>query len=72
VGVPRLFVTHGTGDRVLPIDACSRRLVPRLESAGYPMRYVEFDGGHVVPPALAAEALRWVLDADGGAGSATG
>ena len=61
VGSPRLFVTHGIGDRVLPIDACSRRLVPPLERAGYDLVYREFDGGHVVPPALASEAMRWFL-----------
>ena len=35
-GEPRIFVSHGTGDRVLPVDSCSRRLVPRLEAMNYP------------------------------------
>jgi phospholipase/carboxylesterase len=61
VGSPRLYITHGIGDRILPIDACSRGLVPRLERAGYDVTYREFDGGHVVPPALAAEAMQWFL-----------
>ena len=30
VGRPGVFITHGVDDRVLPIDRCSRRLVPRL------------------------------------------
>ena len=30
VGRPRLFVSHGVADAVLPIGACSRQLVPRL------------------------------------------
>ena len=29
-GRPRLFLSHGTRDRVLPIHACSRRIVPEL------------------------------------------
>src|ERR671933_1415921 len=35
VGSPRIFVSHGTRDRVLPIDLCSRRIVPELERGGY-------------------------------------
>jgi predicted esterase len=58
-GSPRVFVSHGTGDEWLPIDSCSRRIVPRLQSAGYEVRYREFDGGHVVPPAIAREAASW-------------
>ena len=60
IGRPRVFVTHGVHDPVLPIDRCSRRVVPRLRHAGYDVTYEEFDGGHVVPPALARRALRWV------------
>jgi phospholipase/carboxylesterase len=58
-GSPRVFVSHGTRDGWLPIDSCSRRIVPRLERAGYKVRYREFEGGHVVPPAIAREAASW-------------
>ena len=57
VGRPRIFVSHGIADDVLPIDPCSRRLVPRLRAAGYEVRYREFPGGHFVPPDLASEAV---------------
>ena len=60
-GRPRIYVSHGTQDRVLPIDACSRRLVPRLRSGGYDVQYVEFDGPHTVPPECAHEALALLL-----------
>jgi len=60
-GSPSFFVTHGTDDKILPIDSTSRRLVPRLERAGYDVTYVEFDGGHVVPGELAAESVTWFL-----------
>ena len=60
-GVPRVFVAHGTEDRVLPVDRCGRRVVATLRRAGYPVRYEEFDGGHVVPPHLLTEAFRWWL-----------
>ena len=59
-GSPRIFVSHGTRDRWLPIDRCSRTIVPRLERAGYSVRYREFEGGHVVPPAIAYEAAGWL------------
>jgi phospholipase/carboxylesterase len=59
-GAPRLFISHGIDDRVLPIDASSRVLVPRLRRAGYTVRYREFEGGHLVPAGIAAEAAAWL------------
>lgn len=58
-GTPRIYVSHGTEDAVLPIDVCSRRLVPRLDAAGYEVLYREFDGPHTVPAAIAREAVTW-------------
>jgi predicted esterase len=58
-GSPRLFVSHGVHDNVLPIDRCSRRIVPQLERAGYEVRYREFDGPHTVPESVAREGLEW-------------
>lgn len=63
VGRPRVFIAHGTDDRVLPIARTSRRIVPRLREAGYRVRYEEFDGGHTVPDAVARSAVTWALDA---------
>ncbi len=61
-GIPRLFISHGINDEVLPINNCSRRLVPRLEQAGYPVTYVEFDGAHTVPTELVEHAATWLAD----------
>jgi phospholipase/carboxylesterase len=58
-GSPRIFVSHGVHDNVLPIDRCSRRIVPQLERVGYEIRYREFDGPHTVPQSVAHEALEW-------------
>ena len=58
-GRPPVFVSHGTGDRVLPIRQTSRRIVPRLEREGHEVRYREFDGPHTVPEPVAREALEW-------------
>lgn len=58
-GEPHLYVSHGMKDAVLPINSCSRRLVPRLQGAGYTVRYHEFDGPHTVPAEIAREAVEW-------------
>jgi phospholipase/carboxylesterase len=60
VGKPRIFVSHGNADRILPIDRCSRLIVPRLQRRKYEVRYREFDGGHTVPPAILDEAMEWL------------
>ncbi|MBC9175869.1 alpha/beta hydrolase [Pseudoroseomonas ludipueritiae] len=56
-GAPSIYISHGKADDVLPIDRCSRRLVPRLRDAGYDLRYEEFEGGHFVPDHCIATAL---------------
>ena len=61
VGRPRAFVTHGTQDRVLPIDATSRRIVPLLEDEAYEVTYIEFDGGHHFPYDNTERAVAWWL-----------
>lgn len=62
-GRPRIFVSHGTSDQILPIGSTSRRIVPLLEKSGYPVTYREFDGPHTVPPAIAREAFTWFAGA---------
>jgi phospholipase/carboxylesterase len=56
---PRVFISHGTADRILPIDTCSRALAPRLKRAGYDVTYREFDGPHTMPPDIVREAMVW-------------
>ena len=60
-GSPRIFVSHGIRDGWLPIERCSRRIVPQLEHAGYDVTYREFEGGHVVPPEIGREAADWLI-----------
>ena len=59
-GKPQFFVSHGRADPILPIDQCSRVIVPQLQRRGYDVTFREFDGGHQVPPDIAVEAMRWV------------
>jgi phospholipase/carboxylesterase len=58
-GWPRLFIAHGQRDDVLPIESCSRRIVPPLRRAEYDVCYREFDGPHTVPDEIALEAVDW-------------
>jgi predicted esterase len=58
---PRIFVSHGTHDTVLPIDRCSRRLVVALEAGAFDVTYHEFDGPHTIPEPIAEAAIGWFL-----------
>ena len=60
-GEPRIFVSHGRQDQVLPINHCSRLLVPQLRRAGYDITYEEFDGPHRTPPEIARMGVEWFL-----------
>lgn len=62
VGKPRVFMAHGTRDGVLPIDQTSRQIVPRLESEGYDVEFVEFEGKHDLVPATFEKAIQWWLE----------
>ncbi len=55
-GLPSVFVAHGKGDPVLPVEG-ARRIVQRLRGDGYDVRFQEFEGGHFVPRDLAENAL---------------
>ena len=50
-GKPRIFISHGTEDQVMPIATTGRDVVRRLKALGYDVTYREFKGGHTVPPA---------------------
>jgi predicted esterase len=55
-GQPRIVVTHGKHDQVLAVQ-CGHDIAQRLADEGYPVQYAEFDGAHIVSPALASLAL---------------
>jgi phospholipase/carboxylesterase len=52
-GRPRIFISHGRTDRILPIGDTSRRIVPELKRVGYRVGFEEFAGGHEVPERVA-------------------
>lgn len=59
-GMPQFFISHGTRDRILPIDSCGRRVAAGLKNRGYKVTLREFDGGHEIPSDVMREGLRWV------------
>lgn len=61
-GSPRIYVSHGIQDTVLPINSCSRQMVPALADSGYDVLYREFNGAHTVPADNVIEALDWFLN----------
>ena len=61
LGRPRIWISHGTQDAVLPIDRCARPTARSLSQAGYHVNYQEFVGPHTVPPDCVDRAVRWWL-----------
>jgi predicted esterase len=61
-GRPRIFVSHGTRDEVLPITGASDAIVPVLRENGYDVTYRRFRGNHEVPSPVSAAAVRWFLN----------
>jgi phospholipase/carboxylesterase len=64
-GRPDVFISHGTDDRVLPIDQTSREIVPLLRDADYDVTFVTFHGRHEVPPQILRRAITWFLRSAG-------
>jgi phospholipase/carboxylesterase len=60
-GRPKVFISHGRNDEILPVARCSHRIVARLKAETYPVTFREFAGGHTIPANVAAEAATWFL-----------
>jgi phospholipase/carboxylesterase len=63
-GRPRIFISHGVLDQVLPVDHCSRRIVSQVRRNGYGVEYLEFNGDHTVPPEVEEAAIKWFIGAE--------
>ena len=59
-GKPPVFLSHGTGDPILPV-AFTRQIASTLASDGHPVIFEEFDGGHELPFEVGERALRWLV-----------
>lgn len=58
-GKPAVFISHGINDPVLPIDPCSRRIVPQLQRQNLEVNYIEFEGRHEIPSNISESAVTW-------------
>ncbi len=61
VGEPRIFISHGTEDTILPVSGTRDEMVPSLRRSGYKVRYEEFQGGHEVFIGITNVSLDWFL-----------
>lgn len=57
---PRIFISHGTNDHILPINRCGRRIASSLQARGYDVTFREFEGDHEIPADVAREGLRFL------------
>ncbi len=58
-GTPRVFISHGTSDTVLPVANTREKIVPELRGVGYDVTFQEFNGMHEAPAEISAAALDW-------------
>src|ERR1700712_1266699 len=56
-GHPRIFISHGREDAVLPIEKTSWRVVSLLKRTGYQVDFREFTGGHEAPVEMVDAAV---------------
>jgi phospholipase/carboxylesterase len=63
VGKPKIYISHGTNDTVLPVEYTRDTIVTSLRNTGYDVTYNEFTGSHEVPASVSEAALDWFLHA---------
>jgi phospholipase/carboxylesterase len=60
-GRPKVYLSHGRQDTILPIEDCGRRIAAQLTRQAYVLRFDEFDGGHMASPEVREAAVSWFL-----------
>jgi phospholipase/carboxylesterase len=63
-GAPKIFLSHGRQDEQLPFERAGAAKSAKLIEAGYDVRFVPFDGLHVLTPEIAQQAVDFFLDRD--------
>jgi len=58
---PSVLVVHGNADDQLPAERHGRVHAAKLKADGYRVEYLEFDGGHSMPPQVVAEAVKFFI-----------
>ena len=62
IGRPKIYISHGQADTILPYEQTGEPLARQLEKARYDVRFDAFKGGHKVPPDKVSSAMDWWLD----------
>jgi len=62
LGNSRIFISHGTKDRILPFEQTSEIIISTLTKWGYEVRFRQFEGGHTMSSKVIAEAFDWFLN----------
>lgn len=68
----RVMLVHGRRDEILPVKPTRDIFAPVLEDLGFDVELRLFNGGHVMPEDLRAEAFDWWLAGAGHQGGLTG
>jgi phospholipase/carboxylesterase len=58
LGKPRIFMSHGKSDGILPYTGAVA-IGDSLRSSGYTVDFTSFEGGHTIGTAVARKALEW-------------
>jgi phospholipase/carboxylesterase len=61
IGNPKIYITHGKADKILPVSKSRDIIVPNLEYEGYDVTYFEHDGGHEITSAIFNFSIDWFL-----------
>lgn len=61
VGRPRVLISHGREDEVLPVRVSRSAIAPMFEMDGYDTTYLEFEGRHELTDTVVEESFEWFL-----------
>jgi len=61
IGKPKIYISHGKSDYVLPVEGSRGYIVPTFIDMGYDVTYYEFRGGHTLPSSVSELSLDWFL-----------
>jgi phospholipase/carboxylesterase len=60
-GKPKVFISHGTEDTVLPFGNTQSKIIPAFTDKGYNVKFLPFEGGHTVTLSIFTQAVDWWL-----------
>jgi phospholipase/carboxylesterase len=58
---PRIFISHGHQDQILPYEYAGPRVAEQLRRDGYAVQFRDFQGKHEIPTEVAAEAVKFMM-----------